>query len=199
MDLDLQCQMQLFLGLFERELNPWLRRLAQDTVTAIDVGAGCGEYVLYVLLNAGGQRVFAFEPLSNERAAMASNLNLNGLAGSPRVVISGKYIGERDDLEMVTLDSLEHLISEPCLVKIDVEGHEVSVLRGASKLLAMERIRWIVEVHSQSNEVACLVLLGTAGLKTRIVSQAWWRALIPEQRPVEHNRWIVAWRDSVGA
>jgi hypothetical protein len=30
------------------------------------------------------------------------------------------------------------------------------------------------------------------GYTCRVIKNAWWRLLIPEQRPIEHNRWFIA-------
>ena len=37
------------------------------------------------------------------------------------------------------------------------------------------------------------------GFRVRIVPNAWWRVVLPEQRPVELNRWLVAYRNPLGA
>ena len=57
MDLDLARQSQLFLGLIERETHDWIRRYGRDAQTAIDVGAGEGELVLYLLKRTAIRKV----------------------------------------------------------------------------------------------------------------------------------------------
>jgi hypothetical protein len=198
MNLDLHHQMQLYLGLFEAELAPWLRAFASGAATAIDVGAGYGEYSLFVLVHSKAARVMAFEPEGEARSAFAANLKLNALERPDRLVISDRMVGETCDARTTTLDSLAQVIKGPCFVKIDVEGHEVKVLRGSSKLLGMKDVSWIIETHAPGLEATCLSLLRAAGLEARIVYPAWWRAVIPENRPSIHNRWIVASRDLIG-
>jgi FkbM family methyltransferase len=51
----------------------------------------------------------------------------------------------------ITLDSLADVLEVvPDLVKIDVEGAEIKVLRGARKLASQHRSRFIVEMHSMA-------------------------------------------------
>ena len=42
MNLSLRHQTQLYCGLFEREIYPWLERLSTGIATAIDIGAAYG-------------------------------------------------------------------------------------------------------------------------------------------------------------
>ena len=51
---------------------------------------------------------------------------------------------------------LPELGNEERLVKADVEGAEVDVLRGASRLLASPNVSWLLETHSLEHEQACL-------------------------------------------
>lgn len=67
----------------------------------------------------------------------------------------------------VPVESLDHLrsaaaIPEPNLVKIDVEGAEAMVLRGARELLRMSRPRLFIEIHSRSLASECAELLATS-------------------------------------
>jgi|SRR5215469_2855952 len=62
MELNLTDQLQLFLGLQERETRLWIRRWCADAASAIDVGACDGELVLYLLRRTPVPRVYAFGP-----------------------------------------------------------------------------------------------------------------------------------------
>jgi hypothetical protein len=192
MNLDLTYQSQIWLGLIERELHPWFRRLSENIVTAVDVGADEGFYTLLFLLRTSAQRVFAFEPESEGRARLMDNLRLNG-DHLDRVALSRKYVSSVDTDESCALDSLE--IVPPCLIKVDVEGGEVDVLRGATKLLATRSVRWIVEVHSPTLREECESVLRAANLEVHDVKEATWRRALPELRPRQSgrpDRWLVA-------
>ena len=94
--------------------------------------------------------------------------------------------------QQVTLDSLAERIEQPCLVKVDIDGGEVSLLEGARNLLRSPETRWIIEVHSKALQEKCLELLQTANYRTLVVRNAWWRNFLPELRPGELNHWIIA-------
>lgn len=197
MELDLSHQTQLYLGLFERELYKWLKLLSSGINSAIDIGACDGEYTLYFLTKTPAKKVFAFEPSAGNRVRLLANLKLNRLTDSPRLQLSWNFVSSSDGDNQCTLNSLLPSISEPCLIKMDVDGPEANILRGANKLLELHQIRWIIETHSQELEKECMQILDRAGFLTKIVPNAWWRLFIPELRVSPQNRWLIATRDSV--
>ncbi|UCC94664.1 MAG: FkbM family methyltransferase [Candidatus Omnitrophota bacterium] len=196
MKLDLRCQTQLYLGLFEREVYKWVKRLCAGINTAVDIGAGEGEYTLYFLAKTGAKKVFAFEPLAECRARLMSNLRLNNLADEHRLKLSSKYVGSSNNESMCTLDLLLPSISPPCFIKIDAEYNEVDILKGSPKLLDLPQINWLIETHSKQLERQCVEIFSRLGYSTVIVHHAWWRLFIPEMRKSSHNRWMVAVRNA---
>jgi hypothetical protein len=192
MDLDFAHHTQRWLGLQERELYGWFRRLSDGIHTAIDVGASEGMYTLYFLARTPAKKVFAFEPSEDELRQLKSNLALNGLAETPRLEIVPKCVGASVTEEQVTLDSLAERMDQPCLVKVDIDGGEVSLLDGARDLLRSPETRWIIEVHSNALQGKCLEILQAANYRTLVVRNAWWRNFLPELRPGELNHWIIA-------
>jgi len=196
MDLDLEHQSQRWLGLQERELYGWLRRLSADVQTAVDVGANDGMYTLYFLARTPAAKVVAVEPDAGSRDLLHRNLALNGFADDSRLQVVQKFVGDSCDRECVTLDSLLPSLRLPCLVKVDIDGGELGLLRGAKDLLGAGDVRWIIEVHSSKLESDCLQIVQEAGYRTTVVPNAWWRILLPELRPGELNRWFVAVRST---
>jgi hypothetical protein len=199
MNLDLATQTQLFAGTFEREVQGWLRRFSNGADTAIDVGMAEGEYGLFFLRHPDIQRVLGFEPLDACRVALAANLELNGLAKDARLRLSPALVGELAGLGMETLDGLFPQVGQRVVVKVDVDGAEIEVLRGAARLIAHPAVRWIIETHTPALERECVAHLEAAGYGVRIVPNAWWRVILPEMRgaahrPENHNRWLVAAR-----
>jgi FkbM family methyltransferase len=133
--------------------------LAPGSVFA-DVGANLGLYTLWGARRVGAQgRVHAFEPVPSVRACLARSVALNGFdnvriaaagvgAEAGRTVLyqlpgaSGVTSRYRDgkqhgvEVDVTTLDAeFADAAAPPELVKVDVEGMEVEVLRGASRLL----------------------------------------------------------------
>jgi hypothetical protein len=192
MEMDFAHHTQRWLGLQERELYPWFRRLTEGIRTAIDVGANDGVYTLYFLAKTSADKVLAFEPSAHSLLELASNLALNGLGENSRLEIIPKCVGAFASGEEATLDSYAGRIIPPCLVKVDIDGGELLLLKGAGALLQSGGIRWIIEVHSRVLQKNCLEVLQKANYHTVVVPNAWWRHLLPELRPVEVNDWIVA-------
>jgi predicted RNA methylase len=196
MGLSLQSQTQVYLGLFEKEIHPWLYRLSKGIATAIDIGAAHGEYTLYFLTRTKATKVFAFEPDVSSFQYLRANLRLNALDQSPRLEISAKLLGASDTQQEVQLDSLATGLQTPCFIKMDVDGAEGEVLKGARAINAFSDVRWLIETHSSELESICERMLTAAGFQTRIIPNAAWRVFIPERRPIEHNRWLAAWKSN---
>jgi hypothetical protein len=195
MQLDLAHHSQRWLGLQERELVGWARRLRRGINTAFDVGANDGVYTLYFLARTPAHRIYAFEPSPDCVRELQENLELNNLAGDQRLEIVAQMVGASIAEGQTTLDSFVSKIVPPCLLKVDIDGGERDLLGGAKQLLGMPGIRWIIEVHSKDLEQHCIEVLKKAGYHVEIVRNAWWRNVIPELRPGELNHWLVAYRD----
>ena len=141
---------------------------------AIDVGANIGHYTKRMSDLVGKQgRVVAFEPVSDTFSLLAANarnyknqnVTLLNAAASDKSGITGisvphfanglsnyyeaSLVANGDGLPVLTLaiDSLG-LPSRVRLVKIDAEGHELSVLNGMQVLLKRDKPVLIVEVST---------------------------------------------------
>jgi FkbM family methyltransferase len=148
------------------------RAAARPGAVALDVGANVGAYTLLLgqWVRPGG-RVYAFEPAPEALDGLARHVALNGLGETVSVVraaaaassgtatlavdgISGANRlaeapgGER--VETVTIDDFCARGSlRPTFIKIDVEGAELDVLRGARDTIAAggDRLALFVEMH----------------------------------------------------
>ncbi len=152
---------------YEAELLADVRSRLFFAECAIDVGAHVGNHVLY-FAHVLGLRTVAFEPNPASYAHLVDNVRNNGLEaacsirnaavgaapGQVRTVAasdsnSGMARVEADpggSVAMVTLD--DEVLAEPRidLIKIDVEGWELDVLRGAEQVLAERRPVIYVEI-----------------------------------------------------
>lgn len=194
MVIDFSSQTQAYLGLQERELDPWFKTLSKTINTAVDVGAADGFYTLYFLCKTNAKKIFAFEPSLHATHPLRTNIELNSSYPIDRVVVSDRFVSDKDSATELRLDSLLPEIVSPCIVKVDTEGAEKRILTGARALLKQPGIHWIVETHSSALEKECKALFEEQGYKTTIVSRAAWRFLLPELRPADHNRWLIATR-----
>lgn len=69
------------------------------------------------------------------------------------------------------LDSLvfDDVLPAPQIIKIDVEGAEVHVLKGATKVLSIHRPRLFIEAHSQSLASSCTSILNNLNYKVTVL------------------------------
>jgi FkbM family methyltransferase len=130
-----------------------------------DVGANAGAFAIFA---AGlGCQVVAFEPVPHSYQRLRENVALNvaacsitplnqavgASAGELRMTTSfgtGNHVlppGESSpsvEVKMVTLDEIIREQPIPTFIKVDVEGHELEVLKGASTLLGLPMLQGLL-------------------------------------------------------
>lgn len=149
----------IYTGLWDFEEMMFLVHFLREGDHFIDVGANVG---VYSLLAAGRchANVIAFEPVPHTFERLLFNIALNDLEESVRCLNVG--LGEYDEVlqferekhsglshvstverrgstpvEVKRMDDiLSNQIASPVVIKIDVEGFEVKVIRGASRILS---------------------------------------------------------------
>ncbi|MCB1567829.1 MAG: FkbM family methyltransferase [Xanthomonadales bacterium] len=157
---------------FEPETTNWLfNELRQRSGTFVDVGAGTGWFSIPV--RQGGHAVIAFEPNPAVRKRLRENMRLNGVKfavvsaaasaergvatfyHNPRVPLtSGGSIQAPTCHAPQTLAVQKVTIDETCadcdvaMIKIDVEGHEMSVLAGAAETIRRCRPFLMLEANT---------------------------------------------------
>lgn len=194
LSLDLQSELLIWIGSYECETFADLRRLLHGCRSAIDLGAAKGDLSIHCLRQPGMQRVVAAEPLERERLAFAENLQLNGLTADPRLLLHPGFVGRGEPPLWRSLADLARDLPEPLFLKIDIDGPEAEVLADGRETLARKDCRLLIETHSPEAESGCLRLLNELGYEAKIIRNAWWRRVLPEHRPLPHNRWLTAWR-----
>jgi FkbM family methyltransferase len=156
----------------ERELS-LLDRIVRADATSVDVGANWGLYTRE--LARLSHRVHAFEPCSQMAALLrrtsptnvaVHEIALSDHAGEADLVIPrvGDELvpslasiepdvassAESSESEHVPVRRLDAMVSDDVsFVKIDVEGHELSVLHGARGLIARSRPVFLVEAEER--------------------------------------------------
>lgn len=186
--INLHDQLQRCLGLDERELLTALLRLSEGAQTLIDVGANDGLYTIHFLASRA-ELIIACEP-GDVGDQLKQNAAVNGHQLSPRFKYESRLIGNGSG--EVSLTELLREAPLPVFIKVDVDGVEDSVLASAANYEHLDQVSWLVETHSLVLEETCRDWFHRRPYQTTIVFPAWWRRLIPEKRPPEHNRWLLA-------
>ncbi|GAB4203775.1 MAG: hypothetical protein OHK0013_18190 [Sandaracinaceae bacterium] len=211
---------------FEKEEVDWLLARLSTFDVLVDVGAHHGFYTC--LAATRGKRVVAFEPNPDNLRYLLGNITLNrleprvevfpvGLAAEPGVLrLYGRNTGaslragwnaqSENDATYIAISTLDRLLEGTpadarLLVKIDVEGAELGVLRGASRTLSRTLApSFLVEICFDENQ-------RTVNPDFRATFEVFWRAgytarSIDEGRridPVDVDRWLSAGRRDFGS
>jgi FkbM family methyltransferase len=159
-----------WLGHYDLVLRRAIQASLQPGDVFYDVGANVGYYSLLASVLVGDEGlVLAFEPSRRNLTYLHQNLQINDIAN---VKVMEFAVGERSghvrfheetngrmshqdasgEIE-VPLISLDDWIansgtSPPNILKIDVVGSEMGVLRGASRILSEDRPVLFMQVHS---------------------------------------------------
>jgi FkbM family methyltransferase len=156
------------------EMLAWKRALGPGSLF-VDVGANVGVYTIWSI--EAGADVIAVEPSRIARERLVSNLELNGyraelvaaalgetegtmrltseLDNQNRLLLSGD--SDQIESEEVPVLTLDRLIGDRTVdgLKVDVEGAELLVLRGAQRLLAEQRIK-LMQLEWNESSVSLL-------------------------------------------
>jgi FkbM family methyltransferase len=192
LDLSDFIQRHMYAGSYERIESQIVRRLLQPGMTFVDVGANVGYYTALAAEAVGSQgRVLAFEPSEYAFPRLKRMVEANrltwvtpfqcGLAESPGQIVL--YGGSEHDAfnnhtatmvpndnpnrRLVPTDTLDCVaerldIRRVDMMKIDVDGFEMHVLRGARRLLEESRIAvimlecsefWFERMHTSTAEI----------------------------------------------
>jgi FkbM family methyltransferase len=156
----------------EEALLAHIHRDHPELATIFDVGANVGDWSVAAARRWPGARLHAFEPAAAPFAALTSAVDglavtcvhsgvsdhagqatLHAVPGLPGLsslherdlAVQQLEMSEKESVDILTLDDYcaEHGIDHIDLLKVDTEGHELAVLRGAAGLLEAGRIRRI--------------------------------------------------------
>jgi FkbM family methyltransferase len=155
----------------EPETLSWLRSELRPSDVFYDVGANIGLYTIFANKVCPACKVYAFEPESQNYAALCSNFTINDFPEGPPVAICSA-VGAQDSFGFLDIEdgragsavhafngrargpfsqgclafSIDSLVARfglpgPTLIKIDTDGHESEVIAGADVQLRAGRIR----------------------------------------------------------
>jgi FkbM family methyltransferase len=158
-------------GEVEEVLLPWV---CDRHKMSIDVGAAAGNYTMRMLLYSS--HVIAFEPRPEDADRLQQLFQSTRMVTVERAALSdaaGGTMLRRPDVRpmLSTIEAENHLSDSPSadpipvnrktldefkfhpigFIKIDVEGHEPSVLAGAKQTIERERPTFLIEIEKVHN------------------------------------------------
>ena len=208
------------LGTSEPAVQHLMQELLRPGFRVYDIGANVGFFTTLAarLVGPGGE-VVAFDPLDANITLLRRNLALNAfthvgirqeavgdrdgemdflvaaestLGRLASVANEAPELVDRRQVPVVRLDSLVSagVLKPPDFVKVDVEGAEAAVLRGAETLLRTARPLLLIELHGTNAAMAeALAAQGYEGAdceSRQPIREAAWNAhilAIPTERP----------------
>jgi FkbM family methyltransferase len=137
----------------------------------VDVGAFVGDHTIaYARAVGKSGRVYAFEPNPMALECLSHNLFADSQENN-RVIIhavalgeeagsvplsgnngnwGGAYVGEHMKIGQVACRKLDDYNLSPDLIKIDAEGYELKVLRGAERTIEAHRPKLVIEMNVEA-------------------------------------------------
>jgi len=169
------------IGAYETGTTELLRYLFRPGDTFIDIGANIGWYSLHFGRFVNEGQCHAFEPLPEAVCKLKRNITINLMHDrinvhplalgshksrstlyrfddSHHFLSSFSSLNREDargvEVEIITLDDLfeSGVIGCPDIIKVDVEGFELSVLDGAVRMLSSISPVWVFEMNEETSE-----------------------------------------------
>jgi FkbM family methyltransferase len=156
----------VYVGLHDYEEMAFLLHVLRERELFVDVGANVGTYSV-LAAKVSRARVIAFEPIPSAADALRDNVALNEIGSL--VEVRRTCVGASAGAVQMTTgeDTTNHVVAEPgdlagtltvpvetldealrglapLLIKLDVEGYELAVFRGASSVLASPELRAVL-------------------------------------------------------
>lgn len=158
----------------------------------LDIGANCGHHSVYFGLFAASTRVYCFEPFPNHYDLLVRNIEENRLESKVTPFLLGA--AEKSNTFEIRTNSAIHqsryigvcvpvdtVVQEPVsLIKVDVEGMELTALKGARRILTQFKPQIFVESHTDEHLteiVNYLVSLGYQRPQTSFNASPTWEFL----------------------
>lgn len=188
------------------------RRYATTGTVAIDIGANLGLHALVLSRCVGDKgRVFAYEPLAPIYRRLTANVGLNhtvnvvtrpyGLGDRTGTLRFDDHIGEfnigkgrvdpegNTTIELRVLDEELRGVDVPVsLIKIDVEGFELAVLKGAQETLRRHRPVILMEFNPGAYRMSDIASCLPYPVRYETVPATAWDSLTPVEPDAVRDR-----------
>ncbi len=179
---------------YEKETTAYLKNIKDKKGIFIDVGAHIGRFS--ILLSNNFEQVISVEPTTTNYKALEENIKLNKLKNiNPINCALSDFVGDsyiylnktnsgqnslvektnkKERVKVQTLDAVlkEQKINKPIkLIKIDVEGAEAEVLKGATKTLQKHHPKIVFEAWDNEKLRGIKEVLKPFGYKIKKIGE----------------------------
>ncbi len=151
-----------------------------DNAVILDIGANIGSHSIYWAIEKNARKVYAFEPLTGAYEALAKNVKLNKL--NRKVIPYNLGLFSHNGNASITHYNISNIGNTSfCpnpngvfkfikldnfktrekidLIKIDVEGAEAEVLKGAAATISTHKPIIVIETYNHRQEVDTILKL----------------------------------------
>ncbi len=143
-----------------------LREHIKENAAILDIGANIGNHTIFFAKECEARKIYSFEPTQKSFQILKENIRINCLDhmvvamnvalgakdSKVDVIVDAKDAGSNHveenmdgDIVMKTLDSLS-IHDRIDFIKIDVEGYEYEVLKGAERSIAKDKPHIFIEI-----------------------------------------------------
>lgn len=151
--------------------------IPDSSSNVVDVGAQFGDFSILCAKVHNAKRVDSFEPLSRNTRVFKELMELNGISNVYLHEVGLSHISGREELnydghmlstsnngknsQMIEFGRLDDFNLKCDLLKIDVEGFELGVLKGGENTIIENHPRIVMEVHSRKlRDISLKYLMG---------------------------------------
>lgn len=161
-DTNIECDLEdkiqrdiYFFGAHNPIESFFVSQMLEEDDVIVDVGANTGFYTLLMAQKAKVGKVFGFEPVPKNFSILKHNISFSPHVHKINLQNHGLW-HERDLLEnayeVLPLDEFCQSFAKLDFIKMNIEGAELSALRGAQKTIERLRPQFMIEINRKACE-----------------------------------------------
>ncbi len=181
-----------WLGHYEQDKQEIIRRVVKPGMKVFDIGANAGFYTLaFSRLVGPSGHVWAFEPFAENAQNLLRHVALNGLtnvtviqaAASDHTGLAGFRVAASNSMGALSAEQNDYLVPTvalddllergtvpvPEVIKMDVEGAEALVLRGARRVLHTGQSILLIALHGAEPQRDCIAQLAASSYRVTLL------------------------------